>query len=298
MELPNYDNSKYGTGYAVFRGLRSTIYFMVIILLGYALWRISVIESTMAAQERLKNITELVRRENIHHHRSTRSLKQSDFNSFESMEKGLPRGSLLTSKNEKPVPPADKIETKDDFERMVNRLFFQIQKMHNDTDRSHFDNNIKAVFQAWFPVFDALLPNDITDDQDKRSKREVDNGFMSEFSDVLKIKRFAREIQKSSEESSEEKKPRRSIGERFLRLTRSADKSSEEKDNVGRENSTGRRESSGVRKKDKVSSESLESSESEEKKMNKKKINRSGSEYEVINLVPNFEGDETATTGT
>ncbi|XP_014238955.1 uncharacterized protein LOC106660496 [Trichogramma pretiosum] len=189
IELLNYESGYYPSSSCRSRlstGFRCVFNALVILGLAYALWRVHAIDETLGAHEKLDSVTQLIRHEHGRA-RFARSLKAGDSNGFEASDKQLPRGSLPSSKNEPaPVATQKPALAKDTFEDMVNALFYQIRKMHNDTERSNFDNNMKAVFQAWFPVFEALLPSEIS--SELRDKRQAPP--------------------KSSEESSEEKKPR------------------------------------------------------------------------------------------
>lgn len=192
MELPEYDVSYGGTYYTICRAIRFIGYVVVLVLLSYSLWRIHVIESALVATDRFANVSKIIAlgNSNALHRRVARSIKSAnglvEQNGFE-FEKELARGGMLTSKNETPLPPKKKLKSKEDFNELVNSLFDAIQRMHNDSDRAHFDRNMKSIFQAWFPVFDALLPSDLTENNAEATRN-------------------TRSTDKSSEESSEEKK--------------------------------------------------------------------------------------------
>ncbi|OXU26369.1 hypothetical protein TSAR_011950 [Trichomalopsis sarcophagae] len=228
MELPEYEESYGGTSYTICRAIRFVGYVVVLVLLSYSLWRIHVIESTLVDSDRFANVSKIIAlgNSNILHRRVARSIKGTnnliDPNAFE-FEKEMARGGMLTSKNETPLPPKKKLRSKEDFNSLVNELFDAIQRMHNDTERSHFDRNMKAVFQAWFPVFDALLPTDLTENntEETRNTRSVGKSSEESSGENKNKLRIARDVDKSSDESSEEKKDKQ-------RITRDADKSSEE----------------------------------------------------------------------
>lgn len=158
-------------------------YVIVLALLSYCLWRIQAIEAKIDVNDNLDNLTG----NTDDHQRITRSIKdQMLLNSFGD-EKGL------TSH-----PAWKKPTNKSEFDELVNDLFDKIKTMHNDPDRGHFDRNMKAVFQSWFPVFDALLPRDLKEDTE----------FIRNTRDASPKKEYVyqpnKDDSKSSEESSDE----------------------------------------------------------------------------------------------
>jgi len=250
----------------------------VLVVLGYSLWRIHKIEVAIKASDRYLNLTQLIETNNLNHRRQARSVDLETFrvpNNIDIDEKELPRGMLtvLTAKNENIPQHMKKPKNKDEFLQLMNTLFDKIQMMHNDTERSHFDNNMKAVFQAWFPVFDSLLPRDLmgNDGANGRVPRSADK--TSEESSEEKKTRNTRSAKVSSEdsktsgESSEEKKQRKT---RSAESSSSSEESFEEKKR-GKVNSLAEKsseESFEDKKRGKVNSLAKKSSEesAEEKK--------------------------------
>ncbi|XP_058800975.1 uncharacterized protein LOC131669826 [Phymastichus coffea] len=173
LDLPEYEDYRYrGTSHTVRRALRIVSYVAVLILLSYALWRIRAIESKIEASDRLLNITRKLQTSDAIHNRNTRSIQeQMLMNSF-----GDEKSTLG-----KDVKPWKKPTNKGEFDELVNNLFGKIKAMHDDPDRGHFDRNMKAVFQAWFPVFDALLPKELKEDNETRQTREAREEYFYEF---------------------------------------------------------------------------------------------------------------------
>ncbi|XP_014219787.1 uncharacterized protein LOC106647770 [Copidosoma floridanum] len=189
----------------VLGALRLCYYLLVLSLLGYSLWRIHEIEVALGASERYTNITRLLERDNLarEHPRRARSVEHpSATNALggqEDKEGPRDRSKLpLHDKNNKP-------KNKEDFVQLVNALFDRIQLMHNDTDKSHFDGNVKALFQAWLPVFDTLLPRE----DDNRAKRSLASTEEDKKTGRLGRRILASSSSESSESSSNEDKPRR-----------------------------------------------------------------------------------------
>jgi hypothetical protein len=229
------DNQFNSTSHIIFRAIRFIAYVVVLILLGYVLWRIQIIDSNIAASDRFFNYSRKLESGNIFHHRLARSIKKSnpvEHNSFGLGEKELSRGTMLISKNETPQTTKKTHTHKENFDELVTGLFNKIWKMHNDTDRSHFDNNMKAVFQAWFPVFDALLPQEFIENESIRNTRSADK-----ISSDFRADRKKREVDKRSKSVSKQHKNSiqiiRKINDDLLEMAklrnhRSLDKSSEE----------------------------------------------------------------------
>lgn len=285
MELPEYEDYG-GTQYTICRAMRLIFYVVVLVLLSYSLWRIHAIESNLMARDRLSEMMQSIAKEtnnNLDHHRVVRNVQafsQVDLNSFGLGDKELPRGGMLTAKHEN-LPERKKPMNKEDFKSLVNSLFDKIQLMHDDTERSHFDNNMKAVFQAWFPVFDALLPRELTEIQEPRKTRSVDKiseesvkenkaekkeGTKTSEDSVKKNKVEKKGDDKSSEESSEEKKPR---------VTRSAEnRENSLKKEAGKMDAISKGNEDLAREKRSAEESSDESSESFEEHANRVVYNR------------------------
>lgn len=186
MEIPYYPEDRS----ASLRVARFVIFATILGLLGYSLWRIQVIESALEASDRFANITRLI---------NTSSRRRTERSVDYNMDKNSLDGF------DKPKRPRNK----DEFDRLVNDLYDKIQAMHNETDRSNFDRNIKAVFAAWFPVFDALLRHEMSIEE--RARMMVPNEVVRQTRSVADGWK-SRGIKQYAEESSEEK-PRRSSEE-------------------------------------------------------------------------------------
>ncbi|XP_011504977.1 PREDICTED: uncharacterized protein LOC105367851 [Ceratosolen solmsi marchali] len=191
------DNQLNSTSHIIFRALRFIGYVIVLILSSYLLWRILITEFNIQTIDIFFNYTKKFESSNYYNRRVARSIKASanpaEHNSFDYGGKELARGAMLTSKNENPQLWKKKPAPKDNFDELMKGLFDKIWEMHNDTDRSHFDNNMKAVFQAWFPVFDALLPHEFMESESIRNIRsadEIGNGFRQ------RVDRKKREVDK------------------------------------------------------------------------------------------------------
>ena len=235
------------------------------------------------ANDRFNNISRIINMENSGQRRVSRSVKEGnafDPNSFTIGEKELSRGAMLTAKNENVPLKKKRPQNKEEFENLVNSLFDKIHTMHNDSDRGHFDRNMREVFQAWFPVFDALLPHELVGDQEIiRKERAADK--TSEESSEEKKQRVARAADKTSEESSEEKKKK----QRVVRAAeesgdRSSQESSEEQHVEESNKITEEQKHSLEKKQDKTSKNKQKSSEesSEEKKDEREKREADSSE--------------------
>ena len=122
--------------------------------------------------------------ENSEHRRVSRSVKKEN--------------TLLTAKNEI-VPLKKKSPQEKEFENLVKSMFDKIHIIYSDSDIEHLDYHMNKVFEFSLPVFYALHPHELIGDQEIAKKE--------------------RAADKTSEESSEEKKQR---------VARTADKTSVE----------------------------------------------------------------------
>lgn len=240
MEVPEYEDR--GT---CLRLIRALLTFLILSLLGYSLWRIQVIESALEASDRFANITRLLNHQPLSHRRTERSVSyksQLDLNSVDSFKKP-------TNKNE--------------FDLLVNELYDKIQSMHNDTDRANFDRNIKAVFNAWFPVFDALLRHEMSieeqaastwrsrgikqhesdehssEELERRDKRQIDMDDSDE-SDEPVDPRDKRQIESDESEERKKSSEEHGGGGNKRKKPKSREVSSEEKRNNKDKNRWGR----------------------------------------------------------
>lgn len=204
---------------AATRSLKIVAYVIILVILGYAHWRIRVLEC--AVSNLSKNADSESRHDKhlyeygAHKVDGFTLIQKHPVYKFELEHPDGPPPSRLKRSiandlnDEKKMKTVrenlniekKKIKSKEEFESLVDTLAEKIRIMHDDEDIGHFDKHMKEVVQAWFPVFDALLPHETLDGEIIRRERSalpVDDGKNKQ--------QGGKPDDKSSEENSSEEK--------------------------------------------------------------------------------------------
>ncbi|KAJ8684061.1 hypothetical protein QAD02_019853 [Eretmocerus hayati] len=295
MDLPEYQEGQFSKPkFAIFRVARLVGCIVVVVLLGFSLWRNQVNEVGLRSQgEKIINISNEIRAlksSNQTNHRARRAVDISDLNSFTDSTSGAKDSfsdELIAATTTEKAKSHIQRPNKENYDKLIDKLFDKMYVLRRDSDKKHLRKNIRAVFEAWSEVFDAAVPYEMVD-EDVRQRRSILREPSSEESSEEKKKQIRQRRSviedPSSEESSEEKKPDKKpikpkkvkdennssvdSSEEIIRTKRSADRSSEEpRESVEDKEKKGSR-SEESEKKNEISEESENDQEKKEESSN------------------------------